>query len=248
MKQFVRLLLSTLGLSLLVLTTAESAGSHLGGKSRSTSVPSRLTSEAPRLPVPTVVRPSALNQHVLDLAMMAATCAESRDLVDSPKTLTIIDYSLPSTSPRLWVLDLGTGRTLYEEVVAHGRGSGGNMATAFSNFADSHQSSLGLFVTADAYVGQNGYSMRLNGLEPGVNDLARTRAIVMHGAPYVDPSLAATQGRLGRSWGCPALRPAVAKQIIDRIKGGNLLFAYYPEKDWLEGSQLLGGCSSRSRT
>jgi len=248
MKQLVRLLLSTLGLSLVVLTTAESAGTHRAAKSHSISIPSPLTPEAPRVPVPTVVRPSALNQRVLDLAMMAATCAESRDLVDSPKTLTIIDYSLPSTSPRLWVLDLGTGRTLYEEVVAHGRGSGGNMATAFSNLADSHQSSLGLFVTEDTYVGQNGYSMRLNGLEPGVNDLARTRAIVMHGAPYVDPSLAATQGRLGRSWGCPALRSAVAKQIIDRIKGGNLLFAYYPEKGWLEGSQFLGGCSSRSRT
>ena len=146
----------------------------------------------------------------------------------APKTLTIIDYSLPSTEPRLWVLDLQTGRTLYEEVVAHGRGSGGNMATAFSNAADSHQTSLGLFVTEDTYVGQNGYSMRLNGLEPGVNDHARARAIVMHGAPYVDPAIAAAQGRLGRSWGCPALRPAVAKELIDHIKGGNLLFCVLP--------------------
>ncbi len=105
MKQLVRLLLSTLGLSLLVLTTAESAGTQLAAKSHSTSAPSLLTPDPPRVPVPTVVRPSALNQHVLDLAMMAATCAESRDLVDSPKTLTIIDYSLPSTSPRL----LGAG-------------------------------------------------------------------------------------------------------------------------------------------
>lgn len=188
-------------------------------------------------------RPSALSQQVLDLAMAAATCAQSRKLVEAPKTLTIIDYSLPSTEPRLWVLDLQTGHTLYEEVVAHGRGSGGNLATAFSNAADSHQTSLGLFLTEDTYLGQNGYSMRLNGLEPGVNDHAHSRAIVMHGAPYVDPAIAASQGRLGRSWGCPALRPAVARELIDRIKGGNLLFSYYPDKEWLSGSSFLSGCS-----
>jgi len=176
--------------------------------------------------------------------MSATTCAESRGLVGAPKTLTIIDYSLPSTEPRLFVLDLKTGHTLYQEIVAHGRGSGGNLATAFSNAADSHQTSLGLFVTEDTYVGQNGYSMRLNGLEPGINDNARARAIVMHGAPYVDPALAAVQGRIGRSWGCPALRPAVAKELIDRIKDGNLLFAYYPDKQWLTGSQFLGGCGA----
>jgi hypothetical protein len=198
---------------------------------------------AERLIDPRIERPAALNQQVLDLALAAATCAQSRKLVDAPKTLTIIDYSLPSTEPRLWVLDLKTGRTLYEEVVAHGRGSGGNIATAFSNAADSHQTSLGLFVTEDTYVGQNGYSMRLNGLEPGVNDHARARAIVMHGATYVDPALATVQGRIGRSWGCPALRPAVAKELIDHIKGGNLLFAYYPDKEWLTGSQFLSGCS-----
>jgi L,D-transpeptidase catalytic domain len=184
-----------------------------------------------------------LSPRVLDLALAAATCAQSRKLVAAPKTLTIIDYSLPSTERRLWVLDLQTGRTLYEEVVAHGRGSGGNMATAFSNAANSHQTSLGLFVTEDTYIGQNGYSMRLNGLEPGVNDQARARAIVMHGAPYVDPAIAAAQGRLGRSWGCPALRPRVAKELIDHIKGGNLLFSYYPDKGWLSGSQFLAGCS-----
>jgi hypothetical protein len=188
--------------------------------------------------------PDALSQRVLDLAMAAASCAQSRGLVDAPKTLTVIDYSLPSTEPRLWVLDLKTGQSLYQEIVAHGRGSGGNMATMFSNAADSHQTSLGLFVTEDTYVGQNGYSMRLNGLEPGVNDQAHARAIVMHGASYVDPALGAIQGRIGRSWGCPALRPAIAKELIDRIKGGNLLFAYYPDKAWLSGSQFLSGCSA----
>jgi len=244
-----RPLLSALALSVATLAAANPADAPAFAKASAGKPASIGTSPAasPRdETVPglhRIERPAALRQQVLDLAMSAAMCAASRG-VASPKTLTIIDYSLPSTEPRLWVLDLKTGRPLYQEIVAHGRGSGGNLATAFSNAADSHQTSLGLFMTEDTYVGQNGYSMRLNGLEPGINDHARDRAIVMHGAPYVDPSLAAVQGRIGRSWGCPALRPAVAKELIDRIKGGNLLFAYYPDKEWLSGSQFLSGCSA----
>src|SRR6185295_10651443 len=243
-----RPLLSAIALSIATLAAANPADAP--AHPADASVPSRTMGavSVPRradiLPsMSGIERPASLRQQVLDLAMSAAICAESRGVVGSPKTLTIIDYSLPSTEPRLWVLDLKTGRALYQEIVAHGRGSGGNLATAFSNAADSHQTSLGLFVTEDVYVGQNGYSMRLNGLERGVNDQARERAIVVHGAPYVDPAIAAVHGRLGRSWGCPALRPAIAKKLIDRIKGGNLLFAYYPDKEWLTGSQFLGGCS-----
>ena len=234
-----RPLLSAIALSIAAFAAAAPADAP----SRPRFVPSPAVPSSATVVKSRLERPSTLSPQVLDLAMAAATCAQSRKLVDAPKTLTIIDYSLPSTEPRLWVLDLQTGHTLYEEVVAHGRGSGGNMATAFSNAADSHQTSLGLFRTEDTYVGQNGYSMRLNGLEPGVNDHARARAIVMHGAPYVDPAIAAAQGRLGRSWGCPALRPAVAKALIDRIKGGNLVFSYYPDKAWLSGSPFLSGCS-----
>jgi L,D-transpeptidase catalytic domain len=186
--------------------------------------------------------PASLHRDVLNLAMQATMCAESRGIVSGPQTLTVIDYSLPSTERRLWVFDLTSGRMVFEEYVAHGRGSGGNVATTFSNRADSHQSSLGLFRTEGTYVGQNGYSMRLEGLEPGVNDQARARAIVMHGATYVDPMLAAKQGRIGRSWGCPALRPAVARQVIDRISGGGLVFAYYPDRNWLAQSTFLSGC------
>jgi L,D-transpeptidase catalytic domain len=239
--------LSAIGLSIATLAAGAPADAPsrtpADSSSRATAKPAVPPTVAAQLINPRIQRPSALSQEVLDLALSAANCAQSRRLVDVPKTLTIIDYSLPSTEPRLWVLDLKTGRTLYEEVVAHGRGSGGNVATAFSNAADSHQTSLGLFVTEDTYVGQNGYSMRLNGLEPGVNDQARARTIVMHGASYVDPAIAAAQGRLGRSWGCPALRPAVAKELIDHIKGGNLLFSYYPDKEWLSGSQFLSKCS-----
>ncbi len=129
--------------------------------------------------------------------------------------------------------------------VAHGQGSGGDVANVFSNTPDSHQSSLGLFVTADTYVGKNGYSLRLDGLDTGFNDRARERAIVIHGAPYVSERVAKAQGRLGRSWGCPALGDDVARDVIEEIKGGNLVFAYYPDQSWLNGSPLLRACNAR---
>jgi hypothetical protein len=103
----------------------------------------------------------------------------------------------------------------------------------------SHQSSIGLFRTADTYVGQNGYSLRLDGLEPGINSQARARAIVMHGARYVDPAIANATGRVGRSWGCPALRAAIARQVIDTVRGGGVIFSYYPDPAWLSTSKFL---------
>ncbi|WP_295364156.1 murein L,D-transpeptidase catalytic domain family protein [Arenimonas sp.] len=175
---------------------------------------------------------------VLALALEARDCA--KDAAPDAERLAVIDYSRPSTEPRLWVFDLEARKLLFAEHVAHGRGSGENLATAFSNRNGSHQSSLGLFVTAETYQGGNGYSLRMDGLEPGVNDAARERLIVMHGAPYVDPLAAALQGRLGRSFGCPAVRPAVAREVIDTLKQGQLLFAYYPDEDWLEESRFLG--------
>lgn len=176
---------------------------------------------------------------VIALALEAAACAAASGSVTPAKRLAVIDYSRPSTEPRLWVFDLQHARLLYAEHVAHGRGSGENVATAFSNLESSHQSSLGLFATAETYVGGNGYSLRMEGLEPGINDLARARAIVMHGAPYVDPAQALRQGRLGRSLGCPALRPAVANEVIDTLKEGQLLFAYYPDRQWLANSKFF---------
>jgi hypothetical protein len=185
----------------------------------------------------------SLDTTVLRLALNAVTCAKQTGAVVDDRLLTVIDYSKASTEPRLWVLDLASERLLFEELVAHGRGSGDNYATQFSNIEGSHQTSLGLFRTADTYVGSNGYSLRLDGLEPGVNDRARDRAIVMHGAPYVSEANLRAAGRLGRSWGCPALRPAVARTLIDTIKEGSLVFAYYPDKEWLDGSRFLNGCS-----
>ena len=180
-----------------------------------------------------------VNGKVLNLALGAVRCAVNAGDIKAPKTLTLIDYSKPSTEPRLWVFDLGTGEVLFEELVAHGKNTGDNYARQFSDELNSLQTSLGLFVTADTYVGSNGYSLRLDGLEPGFNARARARAIVMHGAPYVSPEFASTQGRLGRSWGCPALREAVARNVIDTIRGGGVIFSYYPDSDWLQSSRFL---------
>src|SRR5262245_63356641 len=185
-----------------------------------------------------------IDGQVLNLALGAADCAVRSGAVDDPSTLTVIDYSKPSTAKRLWVFDLRSRALLYEELVAHGKGSGDNFAKAFSNDPQSHQSSLGLFETAETYSGKNGYSLRLKGLETGFNDKALARAIVVHGAPYVSQEIGRSRGRLGRSWGCPALREPVAREIIDRIRGAGLLFAYYPDPKWLQASRFLGGCSA----
>lgn len=187
----------------------------------------------------------SLDRKVLALALEARECA-THSGVATAERLAVIDYSRPSTVQRLWVFDLARPGLLFAEHVAHGRGTGDNLATQFSNDDGSHRSSLGLFRTAETYVGGNGYSLRMDGLEPGVNDHARQRAIVMHGAWYVDPQLALRQGRLGRSYGCPAVRQAIARPLIDSLKSGQLVFAYYPDKDWLTRSKMLR-CKSTTK-
>lgn len=185
-----------------------------------------------------------IDANVFELALSAANCAVRSRAIADPSTLTIIDYSKPSTEKRLWVFDLRSHELLYEELVAHGQGSGDNVATLFSNEPETHQSSIGLFDTQDTYTGKNGYSLRLKGLDVGFNDKALERAIVMHGAPYVSARFARALGRLGRSWGCPALRESIAREVIDRVKGTGPLFAYYPDRRWLTSSKYLGACSA----
>ncbi len=186
-----------------------------------------------------------VDRSVLALALQARRCAVVRGVAMPSPRMAVIDYSRPSTQPRLWVFDLDHSRLLYSEYVAHGRDSGENLAHAFSNRDGSAQSSLGLFATAETYVGHNGYSLRMDGLEPGINDNARDRSIVMHGASYVDPLQALRQGRLGRSLGCPALQPSVAHAVIDSLKQGQMLFAYFPDRHWLASSRLLD-CGDRT--
>jgi hypothetical protein len=180
-----------------------------------------------------------LSPKVLSLALTALSNAESRGLVKRDDRLTVIDYSLPSSQPRLFVFDLASKRLLFRELCAHGRNSGDDHTSFFSNDPGSLATSLGLFVTEDTYIGNNGYSLRLRGLEAGFNDMAWDRAIVMHGAAYVSQAAIKMLGRLGRSWGCPAVPKAVAQRIIDTIRGGSAVFAYYPEKDWLDSSTFL---------
>lgn len=179
----------------------------------------------------------ALDREVLTLALQARDCA-ARTRQVGPR-LAVIDYSRPSTHVRMWVFDVDAGRLLHAEHVAHGRGSGGNVPTVFSDVEGSYQSSLGLFRMGETYAGGNGYSLRMDGLEPGFNARARERLIVMHGADYVDPAQARAQGRLGRSFGCPAVRSAVARAVIDDLKDGQLLFAYAKDPRWRAGSPLL---------
>jgi hypothetical protein len=181
----------------------------------------------------------AANPQVLTLATRAADCARRQGLLEGFKHLAVIDYSLPSTQPRLWIFDVARGRLLHQELVAHGRNTGERLAERFSNVEGSKMSSLGLFQATETYVGSNGYSLRLRGLDAGFNDNALARAIVMHGAPYVSEAIAERLGRIGRSWGCPAVRPEVARTVIDTLKGGALLFAYYPDRKWLAESPLL---------
>jgi hypothetical protein len=178
------------------------------------------------------------NAKVIALAVRAASCNLAQSTVRAQR-LAIIDYSRPSTEQRLWVFDLQHRTLLFHELVAHGRNSGENMASQFSNQNESKATSLGLYRTGATYLGHNGYSLRMEGLEPGFNDHALDRGIVIHGAPYVSPDLARSNGRIGRSLGCPAVRPAIAHPLIDSMKEGQLLFSYYPDQRWLNASSFI---------
>ncbi|MBS0217083.1 MAG: murein L,D-transpeptidase catalytic domain family protein [Proteobacteria bacterium] len=182
---------------------------------------------------------------VLALALEARNCAIRNGEVDQDAKLAVIDYSRPSTDKRLWVFDVARDQLLFRELVAHGQGSGDNYATRFSNQDNSHQTSLGLFLTAETYIGNNGYSLKLDGVERGFNDNARSRAIVMHGAWYVNPEMIASKGRIGRSHGCPALNQGIARRVIDTMKGRQLLFSYANDAAWLHRGQSFA-CDGRS--
>ena len=153
--------------------------------------------------------------------------------------LTLIDFSKPSTEERLYILDMKEKNILCSSLVSHGKKSGGNYATSFSNKKGSHKSSLGFYLTGDTYEGRNGYSLVLNGLERGINDRARARSIVVHGATYCDPLEIASSGRIGRSFGCPAVPEEVNQKIIDAIKGGTILFIYANDANYVRKSPVL---------
>lgn len=170
--------------------------------------------------------------------------------LDAPKKdiLTIIDFSKPSHEERLFVLDMKNKQVLFSSIVAHGRNSGNYYATSFSNKSGSHKSSLGFYLTENTYQGSNGYSLVLNGLENGINDRAKERAIVIHGADYCNYSIIKDNGRLGRSFGCPALPHHLTKPIINTIKNGSLIYIYADNRDYLEKSSILSAGYSITKT
>ncbi len=168
-----------------------------------------------------------LDPRAIERALDAAWLARAQGVEVRSSLLTVIDYTRPSWQPRLWVFDTAMPRLLFCDRVAHGANTGEAWAQHFSNRIGSRQTSLGLFLTGDPYVGDNGYSLRLLGLDRELNSHAFERAVVMHGAPYVSDAFVREHGRIGRSWGCPAVSKELAKPLIDTIRGGSLVYAYY---------------------
>jgi hypothetical protein len=179
-----------------------------------------------------------IDQNVLQLGLVAYLKAKNRGIINNPY-LTIIDYSKPSSERRLWVVDMRSNKVLFNTWVTHGKNSGDVMATSFSNEPGSLKSSIGVFLTKDPYNGGNGYSLRLLGLEQGINDNAYSRSIVVHGAWYADPSMVNASGQIGRSWGCPAVSPGTIRPLINTIKDNSLVVVYYPDRNWLTHSSFL---------
>lgn len=173
-----------------------------------------------------------------DLAFKGWT--ELKDSMDlREQVITVVDFSQPSTSKRFYLINMNTKEVIFQDYVSHGKNTGNLMAEKFSNNPNSNQSSLGFYKTAETYYGKHGLSLKLDGLENGINDLARQRAIVIHAAKYAEESFIKKYGRLGRSFGCPALPAGNYYQIIELIKEGTLLFIYYPASGYLKNSTVL---------
>ena len=179
-----------------------------------------------------------LNKNVLKLALTAYHKALDKGAVKK-QLLTVIDYSLPSSKERMWVFDLKKEKLLFNTHVAHGKNSGTDLPFHFSNKPSSKETSLGTYVTRDTYIGSKGYSLNIHGLEKGFNDNAYKRRVVIHGAWYVEPTFIKKAGRAGRSWGCPSIAKTLAKPLINTIKGGSVIFAYYPDSKYLSRSKFL---------
>jgi hypothetical protein len=182
---------------------------------------------------------AGMNQIVFNSALEGLKKLDSAGTIKKDSLITIIDFSQPSDKKRLYVLDLASKQILFNTLVAHGRNSGKLWTNSFSNSLSSLKSSPGFYMTGETYMGENGFSLRLDGLEKNINDNARARSIVMHGAPYVDPSSIRTLGFLGRSWGCPAIPESLHKAIINTIKDSTCLFIYSPDKNYQRRSTLL---------
>jgi hypothetical protein len=234
---------SSLALLLLLLVSM----SHWGS-TRQTDPPSVESGfELAAVALYALINDGSLNQDAFRYAFRGYLRLREAGLVTRDKYLTIIDYSLPSTQKRLFLIDMDSASLVCKCLMAHGRNSGGLYARHFSNRLHSHQSALGFYLTGETYQGGHGYSLLLNGVDTGFNETARARAIVIHGAGYVSDDYIRKYGRLGRSWGCPSLPPGLNAGIIDRIKEGSVLFAYYPDAEYLEHALVLGSFRENMR-
>ncbi len=176
---------------------------------------------------------SELDFEVFKKAVVGYYNLKSNNLISKTKNIiSIVDFNKPSTKKRLWIVDLDNNKLLFNTLVAHGQGSGDNMAQNFSDLENSHQSSLGFYVTSDIYSGKHGLSMKLDGMDAGFNTNAKDRSVVVHGAAYVSQDFINTHGRLGRSYGCPALPVEMTQTIIDHIKGKTTLYINGPAKTY----------------
>ena len=181
-----------------------------------------------------------LTREAFNYALQGYKNLKSSGAIQHTGILSIVDFSLPSDKKRLFVLNMENGKLLFNTWVSHGRNSGREMATRFSNRNNSKQSSLGFYVTGDPYIGEHGYSLRLDGVEEGINDNAFSRGIVIHSAKYVDESIIQKKGYIGRSLGCPAIAKEFSAAVIDSIKNGSCLFLYSPDKKYISHSKMIG--------
>jgi L,D-transpeptidase catalytic domain len=180
-----------------------------------------------------------LSRQAFEYAMNGFAYLKNKGQLQKNNIISIIDFSKPSNQKRLFVIDVEENKLLFNTYVAHGINSGTTVAENFSNTPESKKSSLGFFETTQTYIGKNGYSLHLNGLEDGINNNANKRDIVFHGADYVSQSMVDAQGYIGRSQGCPALPIKICKPIIDKIKNGSCVFIYAPDKNYIVNSKIL---------
>ncbi|MBC7886855.1 MAG: murein L,D-transpeptidase catalytic domain family protein [Ferruginibacter sp.] len=182
---------------------------------------------------------AGLSEIAFNYAIKGLGYLNAANIITKRNIVSIVDFSKPSTQKRLFVIDLSSGKILFNTWVAHGRNSGNEYANEFSNLPESHQTSLGFYITMGTYTGGNGYSLRLQGCEKGINDKAFERAIVIHGADYVSNRFINSRGMLGRSYGCPAIPTELSKKIIDVIKNGSCIFLYHPTKKYCTRSKII---------
>ncbi len=187
---------------------------------------------------------AGLSKQAFDYAKNGWEKLKSQGRLLNQSVIAIVDFSQPSTQKRLYVLDMNNYKVLYNTLVAHGRNSGKENARYFSNKSSSYKSSPGFYITGDTYNGSNGYSLRLDGIEKGINDNALSRAIVMHGADYVNEAYIASRGYIGRSQGCPAVPLKNAKAIINTLRNGACLYIYAPDQKYLSRSSMLAGTAN----